>query len=242
MTVRILVDLIHNENYNKIPNDIFDLDYLFNFLNPGGLFPRIRELKRYDLLIIGEIIPSPNQKDHLFHDDEIKAIIKYVKQGGRLLLTTSSGGDFNYKRSQGSIRALNRVTGVNRYWWGELFNKNPGSFLKMTENLVITEFSNHEIFREIKKVILADCTFFKTVKKQEVEEILLSNSNTYFRSYSNDSERKIGRVPIIITRKINEGKALTVGSSFFMTEHKEFGIKAADNAKLFKNIIDWLLK
>ena len=135
MTVQILIDLCHNENYRKIPNELFDLDYLFQFTNPSGSFPNFDELKQYDILIIGEIIPAKDKKDHLFFENEIQTIKKYVKNGGNLLITTSSGGDFDYLRGEGSLRAFSKLTGVKRLWWGELFNQAEGKYIESFKEL-----------------------------------------------------------------------------------------------------------
>ncbi len=241
---RILIDLTHNEQYNHIPDNIFEVEYIFEFINPGDPFPTFSELIRYDLLIIGEIIPSKNQKDHLFHENEIRAIKKYFNEGGRLLITTSSGGDFDYKRSNGSLRALSLKTGVKRFWWGELFNNEKNNYYKTPENLIFKQFPSHEIFNGVEKLIFADCTFLEPTESPTTEQILYTTENTHFRYFIDEDEDIIGKVPIIISNIEEKGnnKCLTIGSTLFMTKNKEFGIKIADNGKFFNNLINWLIK
>lgn len=239
---RILVDLIHNESYKKIPDSLFSLDYIFDFLNISDPFPLFSNLKKYDLLIIGEIIPSKNQKDHLFLKAELNTMRKYVYNGGKILLTTSSGGDFDYSRTQGSMRALYKVTGVKRFYWGELYCKSANDYYLSPENLVFTEFPNHPIFSNIKKIVLADTTFFELDKDSEVQSILKTKKNMYFNYYADDFKDKMENESIIVANTFGDGKSLTIGSTLFMTNHEKYGIHLADNGKFFKNIIDWLIE
>lgn len=242
MTVRILIDLSHNESYRKIPAGLFDLDYLFQFTNPSGSFPSFDELKQYDLLLIGDIIPAKDRKDHLFFNEEIQTIKKYVQNGGNLLITTSSGGDFDYLRSEGSLRAFYKLTGVKRFWWGELFNQEEGKYIGSPENIVFTKFPPHRIFNGVQKLILADSSFLETYEDSEVEILLYCEPDSLFRYYSDDFAEKIGKEPVIILKETDGGKSLTIASSLFMTEDEKYGIGAESNGIFFKNIIEFLLE
>lgn len=245
MTVQILIDLSHNESYRKIPNDLFDLDYLFQFTNPSGSFPNFDELIQYDILIIGEIIPANNKKDHLFFKEEIRTIKKYVQNGGNLLITTSSGGDFDYLRTEGSLRALYKITGIKRFWWGELLNTKVGKYVGSHENIVFTKFPSHKIFNGVQKLILADCTFLEfeeDLEDSKVETLLECEPDSFFRYYTDDFVEKIGKESVITLKKTDEGKCLTIGSTLFMTDDEKYGIGAENNEIFFKNIIQFLLE
>lgn len=241
MITKIFIDLCHNENYKRIPGGIVDFEVIFEFSNPADPFPRYRELKRYDLLIMGEILPAKNGHDHLFQKDEIREITRYVDEGGKILITTSSGGDFDYTRNRGSLRALSQITGVERYWWGELFCKTQGRYLNNHENLIFSEFPPHAIFEDVNKIVLADCTFFDLDEEIDAECLLYSSHESYFNYYSDDYDQKIGQEPIIVANNYGDGKTLIIGATLFMTDHKEFGLNTADNKIFIKNIIDWLL-
>ena len=241
MPVHILIDLSHNENYMKIPDGIFDLEFIFSYVNRGEPFPTFHELTKYNIIIIGDIIPAKNGMDHLFNQEEVRNIKKYVRNGGSLLISSSSGGDFNYKRELGSLRAFSSVSGVDRLWWGELFSKIEGNYVNQAENLVFRNFPEHEIFNDIQKIILADCTFMDTKDRDDVHELLYCYKNTWFRYFEDDFVEKIGSVPIIVTKESDEGKTLVIGSTLFMTDDKNFGISKEDNGKFLKNIVEWLL-
>jgi hypothetical protein len=238
---RILIDLSHNEAYQRIPQNVFDIDYIFDFTQRGGSFPQYQELKKYDVVLIGEILPADNQHDHLFREEEIHSIRRYVKEGGRLLLTSSSGGDFNYEGSRGSIRSISAISAVKRFYWGELFNHEGPKYYDTQENLILTEFPNHPLFKNVNKLIFADSTFLEPTNHEGSEVLLRSPENTKFRSFENDKVRLVGKVPLVITNSFENGKSVTISNTFFMTPDAKYGIVLADNKVFFQNIIEWLL-
>jgi hypothetical protein len=245
---RILVDLSHNERYSHIPSGIFGVNYTFEFLYPGMQLPELRILRDYNLIIIGEIIPAQNGRDHLFLNVEIELLKNYVKQGGKLLVTTSSGGDNDYKGQDEdvddyrSIRALSPMTGIKRYWWGELFHPKKSHYYQVPENLLISHFPSHPIFEDIHKVMFADTTFLEPSTIHVPQVILTSQPGTMFRYYIDDSEEKMDNVPIMTSRLLGKGECVVIGSTLFMSKQPIYGISVADNLKLFKNIIKYLVK
>lgn len=238
---RILVDLTHNEAYKRIPSGIFGLDWIFDFIPLGDPFPTFDGLKMYDLVIMGEIIPASNEQDHLFLKSEVEAIKKYVYTGGKLLLTTSSGGDSEYKASKGSIRCLKTVTGVIRYWWGELFMERKGLYYERPENLIIPKLPEHAIFKDIRALLLVDSTFLEPSDDEDVDVLLRTKRGTEFRYYEDDDTQMLDAVPLIVSKSFGYGRSLTIGSSFFMTDHKLYGYRALDNRRFFLNILNWLI-
>jgi hypothetical protein len=244
--VRILVDTSHNERYIQIPHGIFDYEYSFEFLYPGMNFPTYNYLREYDMVIIGEIIPAHNEMDHLFLKTEISLLKKFVKEGGKLFITSSSGGDFEYEREDediedyASIRALSPITGIKRYWWGELFHPTQHSKKNSPEDLIFTEFPDHPIFEGVSEIMLADSTFLEPSSVHTPEILFFTQQGTKFRYYIDDSEEVVDRVPLISYRKLGAGASLVIGSTLFMSNHKNYGINQVDNAKFFFNIINWL--
>ena len=85
---RILIDLTHNESFDHIKGEIFDIDFIFEFVHYGDPFPSLTELKRYDMIIIGEIIPADNHCDHLFLENELLNIKRRRVGGHNDLLRT----------------------------------------------------------------------------------------------------------------------------------------------------------
>lgn len=239
---RILVDLSHNESYNKIPEGIFGLDYIFDFVGLGDPFPTFDELRDYDLIIMGEILPGENQKDHLFLKTDVENLKKYVYTGGSLLVTSSSGGDFDYKASEGSIRALKNITGVTKFWWGQLLIERKGLFYEEYENLIVPNMPKHPIFSDIRALLLVDSTFLKPANDKNVSIILETKKGTKFKSFEDEAIQLVNRAPLIVLKSLGYGLSLTIGSSFFMTTHPLYGYKALDNAKFFRNAVNWLIE
>ena len=242
---KILVDLSHNETYQRVPQKIFDIDYIFDFTQRGGFLPEFSQLKQYDLIIIGEILPADNQRDHLFRAEEIQSLRRFVKGGGNLLITSSSGGDFNYDGSQGSLRALSALTGVKQFFWGELFNKELGCYYETPENLILTDFPNHPIFKNINRLIFADSTYLKVATNETNEKckmLLECPEHTIFRSFETEKIRKVGKVPLIVMNSYEEGKTISIANTYFMTPDSKYGIGLADNQQFMKNIIEWLVQ
>ena len=172
----------------------------------------------------------------------MRTITKYIEAGGSLLLTTSSGGDFNYGRDKGSIRNLSRITGVRKYWWGELFTNNKKMFLKTPEDLILNKFEDHPIFNGINKLLLSDCTFLKTSENMPELFVLNTEDNIYYRDFNDYEEIEIEPSPIIVINgNAGRGRVISIGSTFFMTDHPQYGVEIFDNKKFFKNIVSWLL-
>ena len=245
--VKILIDNTHNEEFKFVPNIIFqenllDIDYAFEVIYFGNQFPDYYYLKKFDLLIIGNILPASNQKDHLFLREEIKTLMNYVYNGGNLLITSGAGGDFNYKKKMNSIRALVQFTGIKRFWWGELFNTKPNCFYKENESLLFTSFQSHPIFSNISKIILTDCTFFEINQSKNLQVLLKTPKGTCFRYYKDYSEYIVDEVPIITLNKYGNGKILCIANTYFMLDDKKYGIYLADNKILFSNIVKYLIK
>ena len=244
---RILVDLSHNERYKQIPKGIFDFEYNFEFLYPGMHFPVYDLLCNYDLIILGEIIPAQNVTDHLFLDSELGVLKQDVKDGGKLLITTSSGGDFDYEREDEdiedykSIRALSVVSGVKRYWWGELFHPIKKMHYKNPEDLLITHFPPHPIFSGITRIMLSDTTFLEPSTVYIPQTILTSEEGSMFRYFVDDSEELVDEVPLITYYELGRGGCMVIGSTLFMSKQVEFGCSIENNSKFFSNIIHWLL-
>ena len=245
--VRILVDISHNERFTQIPSTIFNHEYTFEFLYPGMHLPEYEILREYDLIIMGEIIPAKNEMDHLFLKTEIAILKDYVKNGGNLLISTSSGGDFDYVREDddiedyGSIRALSSITGVKRYWWGEIFHPSKKRHLTNPEDLLFSKFPNHPIFDGINQILLADTTFLEPSTVFSPEILFSTLPGTMFRYFIDDTEECVDDVPLITYRKLGDGASLIIGSTLFMSTQEQYGSTQFDNAKFFFNIVNWLL-
>lgn len=194
-------------------------------------------LEDFDILFIGNIQHTKDAKKDKFSQEELKAIKKFVGEGGGLLLTSGNGGDRDIPMRQGSIRVLYKMTGVRRFWNGVIYEA-PSNYLIKKENLLLTELFNHPITTGITELVLPNCTFF-TLTEEDVEDIILTSEKAEFRYYLDEETGVIGPVPICAVSEFYNGRCVTIGSSEWLLEN-DFGLDAGDNLKFLSNIIEWL--
>jgi uncharacterized membrane protein len=234
-----VVDLSHKEKIEEFPEfilgeDSYEVEYIDK--NEGPI--EFDNLEDFDILFIGNIQHTEDGKGDKFTQDELKAIKKFVGEGGGLLLTTGDGGDRDLSMKKGSIRVLYKVTGVRRYWNG-IIQEAPSNFLVKRKNILITELFNHPITEGITELVLPNCTFF-TISEEDVDDIIITSEKSEFKYYVDDEIGALGPVPICAVSEFYNGRSVCIGSSDWLTEDSDFGLDAGDNLKFLSNIIEWL--
>jgi len=194
-------------------------------------------LEEYDILFIGNIKHSKDGKGDKFTQKELRAIKKFIGEGGGLLLTSGEGGDNDVPMKLGSIRVLYKMTGVRRFWNG-VIQEAPSNYLVKKKNVLITELFKHPITEGITEVVLPNCTFF-TLTEEEVEDLIVASEKAEFKYYSDEEIGALGPVPICVVSQFFNGRCVTIGSSDWLLED-DFGLDAGDNLKFLSNIIEWL--
>jgi uncharacterized membrane protein len=236
MSYRILVDLSHNEQV-EFPEFTFgEEDWVIEYIDKNEGPINFEKLEEYDILFIGNIKHTKNDKKDKFTPDELKAIKRFVGEGGGLFLTSGSGGDENIALKQGSIRVLYKVTGIRRFWAGTIM-ESGSNFLVSKENVLVTELFSHPITEGISEVVFPNSTFFTLT--EEVEDIINTSEKSEFLYTTND-KGGIGPVPICAVSKFFEGRCVSLASSDILLEDNDFGLDAGDNLKFIANIIKWL--
>ena len=92
----ILFDLAHKEMLNIEENEFSELFNLLQRFNVKIGKNENKDLKR-DILKKVDILIIGNPINDFFSNIEIKSIVDYVRQGGRLLLISEYGSDFLQK-------------------------------------------------------------------------------------------------------------------------------------------------
>lgn len=238
MPYEIIVDLSHKEKLEEFPEfalseDDFEISYIDK--NEGPI--EIDMLEEYDILFIGNIKHSKDGKGDKFTQKELRAIKKFIGEGGGLLLTSGEGGDNDVPMKLGSIRVLYKMTGVRRFWNG-VIQEAPSNYLVKKKNVLITELFKHPITEGITEVVLPNCTFF-TLTEEEVEDLIVASEKAEFKYYSDEEIGALGPVPICVVSEFFNGRCVTIGSSDWLLED-DFGLDAGDNLKFLSNIIEWL--
>jgi len=240
MSYKIIVDLSHNESAEfpefVLGEELYEVDYIEESEGPITF----DQIELYDILFIGNIEHKKDQEGDKFTPKELKAIKRFVGEGGGLFMTTGAGGDKDIPMKDGSIRVLYKITGVKRYWNGIIKEGKP-NFRVKKHNLLFTDLYTHPITKGVGEVILPNSTFFTTESSSGlVEDIMTTSGKTKFKYYSDESTERIGAVPIAVISEFYNGRAFTIGSSDFLMEDTEYGVDGGDNLKFLENIIKWL--
>ncbi|MGQ4875788.1 MAG: hypothetical protein ACP6IY_17120 [Promethearchaeia archaeon] len=239
MSYRILVDLSHNEQVEEFPDisigeEELEVEYLDK--NEGPI--DFDKLEDFDILFLGNIQHTPDGKDDKFTPDELRAIKKFVGEGGGLLVTSGAGGDRDIPMKQGSLRVLYKITGVRRFWNGVILEAKD-SFLVNRENLRVTEIFNHPITKGVTELIFSNCTFF-SITEEEIDDIIVTSEKAEFKYFVDNTVGPIGTVPICVASEFYNGRCVTLGSSDLFIEDSDYGLDAGDNLKFVERVIRWL--
>lgn len=238
MPYEIIMDLSHKEKLEEFPEfalgeDDFEISYIDK--NEGPI--EFDMLEEYDILFIGNIKHSKDGKGDKFSQEELRAIKKFIGEGGGLFLTSGEGGDSDISMKLGSIRVLYKMTGVRRFWNG-VIQEASSNYLIKKKNILITELFKHPITEGITELVLPNSTFF-TLTEEEVEDLIITSEKAEFRYFADDEIGALGPVPICVVSEFYNGRCVTIGSSDWLLED-DFGLDAGDNLKFLSNILEWL--
>jgi uncharacterized membrane protein len=239
MNYSIIVDLSHNEQVEEFPEfSLGEEDYEIDFIDKNEGPIEFEKLEDFDILFMGNIQHTEKGKKDKFTPAELKAIKKYVGEGGSMLLTSGAGGDSDIPMKKGSIRVLYKITGVKRFWNG-VIQETSSNFLVRKQNVLVNELYSHPISKGVTEVVFPDSTFF-TITEEEVEDIVVTSDKAEFEYFTDNEVDQVGSVPICVTSEFYNGRSVTLGSSGFLQESADFGIDSGDNIKFLKNIVKWL--
>ena len=245
MTKQIAIGFDHSHNNKlKVENNaftdfiqyLFDSDFKLGKIEAGITYEK---LNKYDLFILG----VPNLGPDL-DADEIGNLVKYVKEGGSLLVINDGGGDFENKNN---LSELTKHFGIS-FNADRLYDNK--FFAKENSHPIIQDFGSHFITKDITKIIHSNgCTLDldRSIEdeKVDVNSIAYSSENTSWHSYFNGDgwhDESMQHLPILGVAHYDLGKVVAIGNlSIFSSLNKSYGIRAADNFKLVSNIISWLL-
>ena len=227
--------IIEDPGFNDFIEFLFNSDLKLGKIEAGLTYEK---LSTYNVFIIG----VPIAKAYL-SPEEIEDLVKYVNDGGSLLIVADKGGDYENKSN---LNELTEHFGV-KINSDHLFEKISDS--ETSSRVIITEFTKHFLTRDIRKIIHSGgCTLSidKSVENEtvDVNPIAFSSEETSGHKIFNGEEwveESINKEPIIAAVHYNLGKVVIIGNlSIFSGFHDSYGIHAADNFKLISNIISWL--
>ncbi|MBA7570626.1 hypothetical protein ES708_12379 [subsurface metagenome] len=245
MSTELNIGFDHSHN-NKLriedPGFTDFIEFLFNSdLKLGKIEAGItyEKLSAYNVFIIG----VPIAESYLT-PEEIEDLLKYVKDGGSLLIVNDKGGDHMNKNN---LSELTKHFGI-KFNHDQLFDNE--NFSKDNSRPIIKEFKKHFITRDITQIIHSvGCTLEidKSVENEDIDvsAVALSSEETAWHKYFDGEEwvdEPVKSLPIIAIGHYCMGKIVAIGNlSLFSGFHDLYGIHAADNFKLISNVISWLM-
>jgi len=245
MSTELNIGFDHSHN-NKLriedPGFTDFIEFLFNSdLKLGKIEAGItyEKLSAYNVFIIG----VPIAESYLT-PEEIEDLLKYVKDGGSLLIINDKGGDHENKNN---LSELTKHFGI-KFNHDQLFDNE--NFSKDISRPIIKKFKKHFITRDITQIIHSvGCTLEidKSVENEDIDvsAVALSSEESAWHKYFDGEEwvdEPVKSLPIIAIGHYSMGKIVTIGNlSLFSGFHDLYGIHAADNFKLISNVISWLM-
>ena len=228
--------VIENETFTDFIQYLFNSDFKLGKIEAGISYEK---LNKYNIFIIG--VPTT---DSNLNPDEIEALVKYVNDGGSLLLLNDKGGDYDNKNN---LSELSKHFGIT-FNSDRLFDDK--NFSKKSSHPIIKDFKKHFITKEITEIIHSSgCTLNidKSIENEkiEVKAIAFSSEESSRHKYFDGNdwvEEPVQKVPVIGITHFGLGKVVALGNlSLFSSLQQSYGINAADNFKLVSNMISWLL-
>jgi Arc/MetJ-type ribon-helix-helix transcriptional regulator len=197
----------------------------------------LNDLKKYKAILLS------TPKNVSLQPNEIDNLKNYVKNGGNLLITSSSGGDHTNKTN------LNELTRNFGFEFVPDEINDSVNFLNLQKRPLITKFLPHIITEQIKTIVFSSSSsirildFLEDKKNIKIYELLLSGLNSWQRIYDGKDwvEEDSPKVPLLVAVEYYSGRIVGFGNvSIFSSLTREYGFTAFDNDILIANILSWL--
>ncbi|TFF63620.1 MAG: hypothetical protein EU521_00915 [Promethearchaeota archaeon] len=235
-------DYSHN---NKLTLEASSYSDFFQFLFASGYkvgkiqagLSSSKTLKDYDAIVLS------TPRNTKLAKEEIENLIEYSKNGGSLLIISSSGGDPKNKTN------LNELTRNFGFEFNSDEINDSMSYAKLQKRPLISNFSSHVVTEQIEKVVFSSaCSlkifdYIEEIKEINIEELVKSGLNSWHKVYDGNDwyEEDFPKIPMMIAVEFHEGKILAFGGlSLFSSLGREYGFFAYDNDILIGNILKWL--
>jgi hypothetical protein len=226
---------LESSSFAEFTQFLFTSGYKIGKIESG--FNSISELRKYRTIILS------TPKNSKLEPSEIENLKKYVKGGGNLLITSSSGGDY------GSNTNLNELTQNFGFEFVPDEINDSVNFVHLQKRPLISNFKPHVITEQLKKIVFSSsCStqilgFLEDEKSVKVDGILISGLNSWHRLYNGEDwvEEDSPKIPLLVAVEYYAGKVVGFGNiSIFSSLAREYGFNALDNDILIANILSWL--
>ena len=236
------LDYTHNNNltleapsYADFTEFLFSSGYKLGKIQAG--FDSLEKLNTYDVILLS------TPKNTNLDPKEIKLLEEYIKNGGSLLIVSSSGGDHINSTN------LNELTTNFGFEFVSDEVNDSMSYVNFQKRPVITKLKPHILTEEIRKIVFSSaCSikvldFVKEDKNIKIEEIANGGLNCWTRTFDGEEwvENDNPKIPLMVAVEYYEGKVVGFGNlSMFSSLGREYGFSAFDNSMIIANILKWL--
>lgn len=223
---------IFDDNFSElfhVLNDVLNLDVS---INREETIPE-EDLLAADILVLG--CPKDILVDH-----EIQEILKYIREGGNLLIISDAGGDLANETNLNDLLSNLHIELEPTMIRDKQVNMGS-SLAPVIENLNLS----HPIMRNVMRVVVGGgCT----MSMEEPAVSLLSTSMTSWieRFHPDETEAwkvmKVGEHWSLMASVLHgQGKVIACGDVDMFSNDADYGINALDNHILVKNMFNWFL-
>jgi tetratricopeptide (TPR) repeat protein len=227
--------ILFDEYHAEVDTDIEIPDFLQELRKKGYTVDFSKKqitsvlLSEYNVFVIFNQVES-------FSEDEVEAVVSFVKNGGGLIIVGENGG---YIRGRGILETVNEVPTI----FGIKFNMNYVADRKTNAGdicwPVISTFADHPVTKGVKRVVYGcGCSL----------ELESSATALAFGNSTTTAGEKTGEdVVILAAAEYGKGKVLVIGDSnlfagpnteSWITGDKDF-LYLMDNKKLALNMFEW---
>jgi len=241
--ITIALDYSHNNiltleasSYADFTQFLFTSGFKLGKVEAG--FDLLTNFEKYDAIILS------TPKNINLKPNEIENLENYVKNGGSLLIFSSSGGDYTNKTN------LNELTQRFGFKFESDEVNDSMNYVFLQKRPILTKLKPHFITEQVKKIVFSSSCSTKTIdfvedeKNIKIEELIELGLNGWRKKYDGEKwiEEDSPKIPLMVIVEYYKGKVVAFGnSSIFSSLGQEYGFTAFDNDILIANIIRWLV-
>ncbi|MFX0139686.1 MAG: hypothetical protein ACFFDN_38960 [Candidatus Hodarchaeota archaeon] len=239
----IAIDYSHNNfltlessSFGEFTQFLFTSGYKLGKIETG--FNALDNIEKYNVIILS------TPRNTSLRQIEIETLEKYVKNGGSLLIVSSTGGDYT---NSTNLNDLTRKFGFE-FVSDEVYDS--VNYVNLQKRPIITRFKPHVITEQLKKIVFSSsCSikildFLEDEKNIKVEWILQSGLNCWRKRYDGEYwiEEDSPKIPLMVVGEYFKGKVVGFGNlSIFSSLTREYGFSTLDNDILIANILSFLM-
>jgi hypothetical protein len=224
-------------SYADFTQFLFTSGYKLGKIQAG--FDSLKKLETYNMIILS----TPNNAN--ISEQEIEILEEYVRNGGGLMIVSSSGGDHSNRTN------LNELVHKFGFEFVEDEVYDSMSYVNLQKRPLLTKFKAHMVTEQIKKIVFSSACSLKVLDFVEDEdnikiEILSQGGLNCWRkvySFSDDgwNEEDSPKIPLMVAVEYYKGKVMAFGNlSMFSSLGSEYGFSAFDNDLLIANAFRYL--